>query len=283
MSNLQSMTRNEQVRESSHGAHFTITQSPLETSSEIVDEADQLWILYKKNPTDQLRNRLIERYMPIVRSRAERIWARLPEGIELDDLISAGNFGLMDAISVFDPSRGIRFEAFCLPRIQGSIVDELRKMDWVPRIVRSKATKLNDAYKNLQIEHGRKPTDMEVADYLNISVEELHQLYAETHNVNISSLDKSWGDNDSSKEIREIDVVPDKRSEDPTERLAKIDVIRNFTKGLSKTERMIVILYYYEEFTMREIGAALELSESRVSQMHSAIVDRIKKMYKNQM
>ncbi|MDR1478284.1 MAG: FliA/WhiG family RNA polymerase sigma factor [Planctomycetaceae bacterium] len=284
MSNLQSMTRGEQVRESSHGIHFTITPTPpVESPSEVIDEADQLWILYKQNPTDQLRNRLIERYMPIVRSRAERIWARLPDGIELDDLISAGNFGLMDAISVFDPSRGIRFEAFCLPRIQGSIVDELRKMDWVPRVVRSKATKLNDAYKNLQIEHGRKPTDQEVADYLNVSVEELQQLYAETHNVNISSLDKSWGDSDGSKEMREIDVVPDKRSEDPTERLAKIDVIRNFTKGLTKTERMIVILYYYEEFTMREIGAALELSESRVSQMHSAIVDRIKKVYKSQL
>ncbi|MDR2170122.1 MAG: FliA/WhiG family RNA polymerase sigma factor [Planctomycetaceae bacterium] len=282
MSNLQSIIRNEQVRESSHGVHFNIAQSQGD-SVDIVDEADQLWILYKQNPTDQLRNRLVERYMPIVRNRAERIWARLPDGIELDDLISAGNFGLMDAISVFDPARGIRFEAFCLPRIQGSIVDELRKMDWVPRIVRSKATKLNDAYKNLQIEHGRKPTDQEVAEYLNISVEELQQLYAETHNVNISSLDKSWGDNDGSKEIREIDVVPDKRSEDPTERLAKIDVIRNFTKGLTKTERMIIILYYYEEFTMREIGASLELSESRVSQMHSAIVDRIKKMYKSQM
>ncbi|MDR2346039.1 MAG: FliA/WhiG family RNA polymerase sigma factor [Planctomycetaceae bacterium] len=283
MSNIQSqsITSNERVRESSHGVHFTISQ-PQEYPENIIDEADQLWILYKQNPTDQLRNRLIERYMPIVRNRAERIWARLPEGIELDDLISAGNFGLMDAIAVFDPNRGIRFEAFCLPRIQGSIVDELRKMDWVPRIIRSKVTKLNEAYKNLQIEHGRKPTDQEVADYLNISVSELQQIYAETHNVNISSLDKSWGDNDSSKEIREIDVVPDKRSEDPTERLAKIDVIRNFTKGLSKTERMIVILYYYEEFTMREIGAALELSESRVSQMHSAIVDRIKKMYKNQ-
>ncbi|MDR1485171.1 MAG: FliA/WhiG family RNA polymerase sigma factor [Planctomycetaceae bacterium] len=282
MSNLQSITRGEQVRESSHGVHFTIAK-PIEDPADIIDEADQLWILYKQNPTDQLRNRLIERYMPIVRSRAERIWTRLPDGIELDDLISAGNFGLMDAISVFDPSRGIRFEAFCLPRIQGSIVDELRKMDWVPRIIRSKATKLNDAYKNLQVEHGRKPTDQEVADYLNISVDELQQFYAETHSVNIASLDKSWNGDEGSKEIREIDVVPDKRSEDPTERLAKIDVIRNFTKGLTKTERMIVILYYYEEFTMREIGAALELSESRVSQMHSAIVDRIKKMYKNQL
>lgn len=244
-----------------------------------MDEIDQLWIVFKQNPTDQLRNRLIERYMPIVRSRAERVWSRLPEGIELDDLISAGTFGLMDAISSYDPTRGVRFEAFCLPRIQGSMVDELRSMDWVPRMVRSKAIKLNDAYKTLEAKLGRKPSDQEVADFLGIPSEELHQLFAETHSVNISSLDKTWSENDGSKDVREIDILADQRSEDPTERLAKIDLIRSFTKGLNKTERMIVIMYYYEEMTMREIGLTLELSESRVSQMHSAIVERIKKMY----
>jgi RNA polymerase sigma factor for flagellar operon FliA len=246
------------------------------------DEIDQLWILYKKNPTDQLRNRLVERYMPLVRNQAERFWAKLPEGIELDDLISVGTVGLMDAIVAYDLSRGIRFEAFCPTRIHGAMVDELRSMDWVPRPIRSKATKLNEACKILELRLGRKPHDQEVADYLEIPAEELHQLYAETHRVNMTSLDKTWSENDGSKDIREVDILADHRSEDPTERLAKIDLIRAFTKGLTKTERLIVILYYYEEMTMREIGAALALSESRVSQMHSAIVERIKKMYQDQ-
>jgi RNA polymerase sigma factor for flagellar operon FliA len=114
---------------------------------------------------------------------------------------------------------------------------------------------------------------------MGISGEELHQLFAETHSINITSLDKTWSERDGSKDMREVDIVADRRSEDPTERLAKIDLIRSFTKGLNKTERMIVILYYYEELTMREIGAALAISESRVSQMHSAIVERMKKMY----
>ncbi len=219
--------------------------------------------------------------MPLVRARAERVWSRLPDEIELDDLISAGTFGLMDAIAAYDMTRGVRFEAFCLPRIQGAMVDELRSMDWVPRMVRSKASKLNETYKQLETRLGRKPTDQEVADYLGISGPELRQLFAETHSVNISSLDKTWSENDGSKDIREVDVLADRRSEDPTERLAKIDLIRSFTKGLNKTERMIVILYYYEELTMREIGAALELSESRVSQMHSAIVERIKKLHQD--
>ncbi|GHT21442.1 RNA polymerase sigma factor [Planctomycetales bacterium] len=245
------------------------------------EDINQLWTLYKENPTDQLRNRLVERYMPIVHSRAERVKSKLPEGVELDDLISAGTFGLMDAIAAYDLSRGVRFEAFCLPRVQGAMVDELRSMDWVPRMVRTKSTKLNETYKRLEQKYGRKPSDQEIADEMGISGNELHQLFAETHGVTITSLDKTWSEGDGSKDCREIDVVVNKRSEDPTERLAKIDIIRSFTKGLSKVERMIVILYYYEELTMREIGAALEISESRVSQMHTAIVNRIKKMYGN--
>jgi len=246
------------------------------------EDVDQLWALYKKSPTVQLRNRLVERYISIVYQRAERMWSRLPEGIELDDLIQVGTCGLMDAISSFDPSRGIRFEAFCLTRIQGAMQDQLRAMDWVPRGTRSKSSKLNEKIKTLEQQYGRRPTDQEVADAMGITGEELHQIYAEIHSINITSLDKTWSDqNDGSKDMREIDMVPDCRSEDPTERLAKIDLIRTFTKGLNKTERMIVIMYYYEELTMREIGAALEISESRVSQMHSAIVERMKKMYGN--
>ena len=245
------------------------------------EDGDQLWALFKAKPTADNRNRLVEWYMPLVRNRAERVWAKLPEGVELDDLISAGTFGLMDAIAAYDMTRGVRFEAFSLPRIQGAMLDELRSMDWVPRMVRSKATKLNDAYKVLEIQLGRKPTDPEVADHLGIPVEELRQLFTETHSVNITSLDKSWSENDGSKDAREVDFLADRRSEDPTERLAKIDLLRSFTKGLSKTERMIIIMYYYDELTMREIGAALELSESRVSQMHSAIVERIKKLHQD--
>jgi RNA polymerase sigma factor for flagellar operon FliA len=217
--------------------------------------------------------------MPLVRSRAERIWARLPEGVELDDLISAGTFGLMDAINAFDISRGVKFETFCMPRVQGAMLDELRSMDWVPRMIRAKASKLNEAYKTLEFELGRKPYDLEIAEYLHIDVSELSGMLAETHSVNISSLDKKWGETDGFKDIREIDILTDQRGEGPTERLDKVDLIRAFTRGLTKSERLIIILYYYEEMTMKEIGMTLDLSESRVSQMHSAIVDRMKKMH----
>ena len=243
-------------------------------------EAEELWYQFTENPSDHsLRNRLVERYLPLVRKWAERIWARLPEGIELDDLISAGTFGLMNAINVFDISRGIPFEAFCMRRVEGAMLDELRSMDWVPRMIRSKASKLNEAYKTLEFDLGRKPYDMEIAEYLNIDVADLPMMLAETHCVNMTSLDKKWGETDGFKEIREKDIYADQRSEDPTERLDKVDLIRAFTRGLTKSERLIIILYYYEEMTMKEIGMTLDISESRVSQLHSLIIDRMKKIH----
>ena len=242
-------------------------------------EIEQLWFRYKEDTSNvELRNRLIEQYMPLVRNRGERIWSRLPEGVELDDLISAGTFGLMDAIHAFDLERGVRFETFCIPRIQGAMLDELRSMDWVPRLVRSKASKINEAYKVLECKLARKPSDDEMAEHLQVSVAEFEKMLTETHGVNLTSLDKKWFETDSYKDVREIDILADKRGEDPTERLRKTEMVRAFTKGLTKNERLIIILYYFEEMTMKEIGMTLELSESRVSQMHSTIVDRMRKL-----
>ena len=242
-------------------------------------EMERLWLRYKDNTSNiDLRNRLIEQYMPLVKHRGERIWSRLPEGVELDDLISAGTFGLMDAINAFDPQRGVRFETFCIPRIQGAMLDELRSMDWVPRMVRTKSTKINEAYKILESKLARKPSDDEMAEYMQVSVEEFGKMLIDTHGVTLTSLDKKWFETDSHKEVREIDVIADRRGEDPTERLRKTEMVRAFTRGLSKNERLIVILYYFEEMTMKEIGLSLDLSESRVSQMHSAVVERMRKL-----
>ena len=129
------------------------------------EDIEQLWIEYKKDMSNQeLRNRLVEMYLPLVKYNGERIWARLPEGVELDDLISAGVFGLMDAIDAFDLSRGVKFETYCVPRIRGAMLDELRTMDWVPRLVRSKASKLNEALKTLEARLGRPEKLLDVPD-----------------------------------------------------------------------------------------------------------------------
>ena len=223
----------------------------------------------------ELRNRLVEIYLPLVKYNGERIWARLPEGVELDDLISAGVFGLMDAIDLFDLSRGVKFETYCVPRIRGAMLDELRTMDWVPRLVRSKASKLNEAVKNLEARLGRQPNENELAQEMQISVPELEKMMLDANAVNLISLNKKWYETDSYKDVREIDILEDKKGEDPTRRIQKNDLMRLVTKGLNRNERLIIILYYYEEFTMKEIGATLNLSESRVSQMHSSIVQRL--------
>jgi len=240
------------------------------------EEILEIWKVYKADQTNkELRNYLVEKYLPLVKYNGERIWARLPDGVELDDLISAGVFGLMDAIDAFDLSRGVKFETYCVPRIRGAMLDELRTMDWVPRLVRSKASKLGEAIRTCESRFGRPPTEIELAEHLQISTKELDKLISDANAVNLVSLNKKWYETDSYKDVREIDILEDKKGEDPTRRIQKTDLMRLVTKGLNRNERLIIILYYYEELTMKEIGATLDLSESRVSQMHSSIVQRL--------
>src|ERR1700688_5107069 len=133
------------------------------------EDVAQIWQTFKADSNNQeLRNRLVEMYLPLVKYNGERIWSRLPEGVELDDLISAGVFGLMDAIDAFDLSRGVKFETYCVPRIRGAMLDELRTMDWVPRLVRSKASKLNESIKVLEARLGRSPTEIELSEQMGI-------------------------------------------------------------------------------------------------------------------
>src|SRR5205823_757041 len=152
----------------------------------------------------------------LVKYNAERIWQRLPEGVDLDDLISAGVFGLMDAIDAFDLSRGVKFETYCVPRIRGAMLDELRTMDWVPRLVRSKHSKMEEARKALEAQHGRPPTDAELAERLGVPLEEYEKMAMDANAVGLISLNKKWYETDSYKDVREIDILEDKKGEDPT-------------------------------------------------------------------
>ncbi|MDO5580812.1 MAG: FliA/WhiG family RNA polymerase sigma factor [Planctomycetia bacterium] len=251
-------------------------------SAVVRENMDAVWEEFSRNPSDiRLRNRLVERYMHIVKHHAERIHAKLPGEIELDDIISAGTFGLIEAVQAFQLDRGVKFETFCVTRIRGAMLDELRSMDWVPRMVRSKASKLNEAYKVLEGKFGRKPSEEELSRFLDVPLDEVKKTITDSCRVNLTSLDKNWSDQSGEGDVSELDLIPDRKSEDPTERLEKTELIRACTKGLTKNERLIIILYYFEEMTMKEIGATLDLSESRVSQMHSSIVERIKALHNN--
>jgi RNA polymerase sigma factor for flagellar operon FliA len=238
-------------------------------------DVQQLWRDYQASPNDDTRNHLVEYYLPLVKYNAERIWQRLPDGVDLDDLISAGVFGLMDAIAAFDLERGVKFETYCVPRIRGAMLDELRTMDWVPRLVRSKASKMEEARKSLEASLGRPPSAEEMAQRLGVTLDEFAKMQGDATAVTQVSLNKKWYETDSYKDVREIDILEDKKAEDPTHRLQNRDLMRLVTRGLNRNERLIIILYYYEDMTMKEIGATLDLSESRVSQMHSSIVARL--------
>ena len=150
----------------------------------------------------------------------------------------------MDAIDSYDLSRGVKFETYCVPRIRGAMLDELRTMDWVPRLVRSKASKLNEASRVLEARHGRPATDRELATQLELTIPELEKMILDANAVGLISLNKKWYETDSYKDVREIDILEDKKGEDPTRRIQKNDLMRLVTKGLNRNERLIIILYY---------------------------------------
>jgi RNA polymerase sigma factor for flagellar operon FliA len=240
------------------------------------EEPTELWLEYKRTGSETIKNRLIEHYLPIVRYTAERLAAKLPQNVDVDDLQSAGIFGLMDAIDGFDPARGVKFKTYCSPRIRGAILDELRAIDWVPRLVRTKANILEERYRELEAALGRRPTDVELAQQLGMSLEQLDDFVKEASAITVVSLTEKWQDNDQDKSVRTIDLLEDRRQDGPIEELQRKDVMEVLSKELTVKERMIVILYYFEELTMREIGLTLDLSESRVCQLHSRIVARLR-------
>jgi len=242
---------------------------------------DKIWKQFHKTGDDKSRNQLMEHYRPIVKYAAERLHSKLPDKVDVDDLISAGIFGLMDAIDAFDPSRGVKFETYCSPRIRGSILDELRSMDWVPRLVRARASQLTKATQALETHLGRKPTEKETAKKMKLNKAEFTRLSRDANAVNIISLNTKYSDNDGEKSLCEIDIIKDKKSQNPLIGAQKHDLKDLLTKGLTRAERLIIVLYYYEEMTMKEIGATLDLSESRVSQMHSSIIARLKAQMNN--
>jgi RNA polymerase sigma factor FliA len=242
----------------------------------IETDISTIWRQYKKEPTQELRNSLIEYYLPIVRFNAERVHAKLPTEVDVEDLVSAGMFGLIDAIEAFDLDRGVKFETYCSPRVRGAILDELRSMDWVPRLVRNRSQRIQAAVKSLQSELGRVPSDREVAQRIGVSASEFNRMSRDSTAVSMTSLSRKAFGNDSSRDVSEIDVLKDDRAENPVQEIQKSDLKKLIQRGLTPTERLILILYYYEQMTMKEIGLTLDLSESRVSQMHSAIVDRLR-------
>jgi RNA polymerase sigma factor for flagellar operon FliA len=240
-----------------------------------------LWERYRDEGDSKARNALVERYLHIVRFVAERIFNKLPSSVDFDDLTSAGIFGLFNAIDGYDFERGTKFETYCAARVRGAILDELRSQDWVPRLIRARANRIQATYEELEAKLQRDPTKEEMAACLDVSVADYEQMLQDSSAATLVSLNKRVDDGEGPTGSTQADILEDKRGPSPYEHLQMKDVIRLIHKNLSKQERLIVLLYYYEELTMKEIGAALDLSESRVCQILSKVTTRLKGKFRN--
>ncbi len=244
---------------------------------------EEVWLEYRRTTDGAIRNFLMEKYLPLVRYNAERIYTRLPDEVDLEDLMSAGLFGLMDAIDAFDLERKVKFETYCAPRIRGAILDELRSMDWVPRLVRQRTGKIDQIRQKIEMETGVPATEEDISARLGLESDELDKYLRDGKAVGTVSLNRRCFPSDGSRDVREIDVIRDETQTNPLAEIQRNDLKDLITKGLSRAEKLIVLLYYYEGMTMKEIGATLDLSESRVSQMHSSILQRLKAQMQHRM
>src|SRR3972149_10154581 len=244
------------------------------------EDIQKIWVEFSKTSSRELKNLLIEEYLPIVRYVAERMSERLPKSVQVDDLVSTGVFGLLDAIDRFDIKRGVKFETYCIGRVRGAMLDELRAMDWVPRLTRARANKLEGAYIKLEKEHNRAPTDIELAKELQISLKALDELMLEVSAASLLSVQRKGLDKDDNKLGGTVDVMEDRKVENPRLESEKKDLIDYVKKNLSTKERYILMMYYFDELTLKEIGRVLGLSESRVCQLHSKLVSKLRAQLK---
>lgn len=244
----------------------------------------RLWEAYKKNGDLEARDGLIIEYSPLIKYVAGRLAIGLPSNVEFDDLVSFGVFGLLDAVEKFDLDRGIKFETYALARVRGAIIDGLRSMDWVPRSVRKKARELEQTIQVVDSQLGRPATDAEIAEAMGITLSEYFKSLQEVACATLTSLDEVWLDeNKDFDRLSLVDALQDVQSPDP----AKIAEYNDFRDRLAKAidelaerERTVISLYYFEGLTLKEIGAVLEVTEARVSQIHTKAISRLRSKLK---
>ena len=250
------------------------TRAP-EARGEIGGPHEKLWREYAKTKNPEIRNRLMELYLPVVNFIAERLLLTLPRSIDVEDLKSAGTFGLMDAVDGFEIERGIKFKTYCSNRIRGAILDELRSQDWVPRLVRLKAHQLARAQSSLEARFGRAPTHAEMATELGIGLADYMDLTEEASAHTVRSLSESWDDGSGEQTVEKIDFIRDQHAADPAELLNQDDVMRAIIRSLNRKEKQIILMYYRDGLTMKQIGAVMNLTESRVCQIHSNVIKKL--------
>lgn len=238
---------------------------------------DELWREFVHRPNQGVRERLVLHYAPLVKYVAGRVGTGLPTHVDTGDLVQSGIFGLVDAIEKFDPGRGWKFETYAMQRIRGAILDDLRSQDWVPRVIRSRAREVERALERLGARLHRTPTDVELAEELGISISDLRDLYGQLQLTSVVALEDLISAGKESGSVAE--TLPDDEAVDPVSALVDKDNLRQLAEAieqLSERDRIVVSLYYFESLTLAEIGKVLGVTESRVSQLHTRAVLRLR-------
>ncbi|MCI1207844.1 MAG: RNA polymerase sigma factor WhiG [Treponema sp.] len=240
---------------------------------------DELWAEYKKTRSPVIRDKFIRQYMPLVKYVAGKVSTGMPSSVEYDDLVGFGQFGLLDAIEKYDPDKNVKFKTYAVTRIRGAIFDELRQLDWVPRSVRQKSKEIEDTIVELESSLGRTATDAEIAKKLHMSDEEFQNTVMKVSGTSILSLNDVWYSGDDTDNMSIGDSIESPVSLNPdtiVERKEIRRVIIEAINELPEKEKMVIVLYYHEDLTFKEIGKVLEVSESRISQLHTKANLRLK-------
>lgn len=239
---------------------------------EKLENEQEYWERFKEEEDMEARDDLIVQYSPLVKYVVGKMNRRMPPNVEYGDLIGYGTLGLIDAIEKFDHTRGIKFKTYAIPRIRGSIIDELRARDWIPRSIRRKARRIDEAITELENRHGRDVTDEEVADYMGMSLEEFKETLSEVSGTSLLSLDEMWEVDESNEKVPLKEAIGDDEELQPDKVVDREEIkqlLADAIKDLPEKERTVITLYYYEDLTLREISEVFDLTESRVSQIHS--------------
>lgn len=239
----------------------------------------KLWKKYKRTKNRGLKEEIVKRYLYLVKYVAGRVAIGLPPNVEFNDLVSYGILGLFDAINKYDVTQGNKFETYAVSRIRGSIMDELRKLDWAPRLLRKKAREIEKKSRELEDKLGHAPGDDDVAKGLKISVDELNNIYSELSSTTFLSLDEVWQNDEGNKPISRLQTIEDSIHSNQFQFVHQSEVkelLANAIDDLPEREKLVVVLYYYENLTLREIGEILNVSESRVCQIHTKVVLRLR-------
>ncbi len=240
---------------------------------------DDLWLNYKESKNPEIREHFIRQYAPLVKYVAGKVSMGKPGSIEFDDLVGFGVFGLIDAIEKYDPAKNVKFKTYAVTRIRGAIYDELRSIDWVPRSIRQKAKEIETAINKIESETGRVAEDHEVAEALNVDIREFYSTLTKISGTTMISLSDPWYLGDDNDKITVLDTIECSDDYGPDKSVEREEIKNLIVKAINELpdkEKKVLVLYYYEDLTLKEIGEVLDVTESRVSQLHTKAIIRLK-------